>query len=139
MDQTMKQGQTKKFTPHFKGPYVITEIYDDLNYKLQANDKEKTTVVHYNRMKPFVSRELISEMGGARAKETSSLPLVQSTRSACQSTSPSNAQDTPTGTTCQSTTSENAKRSRGNKSVPPSNQRPVILSEYNLRSKAGKM
>ena len=49
-----KLGQNKKFTPAYVGPFTITEQQMETNFKiLPDNPKEKTQIVHQNRLKCF--------------------------------------------------------------------------------------
>lgn len=52
----VRPGFSKAFEEKFHGPYVISDLCGDLNYRLTAPDR-KTIVVHYNRMSHFNVRE----------------------------------------------------------------------------------
>lgn len=52
----VRPNHSKSFEPKFLGPFKITEMLNDLNYRIAANDS-KPLVVHYDRMSYFKARE----------------------------------------------------------------------------------
>ena len=54
---TVKRGETRKFTSFYKGPYIIVEIINDLNFKVEDKKTRKAIKVHYNRLKKYKTQE----------------------------------------------------------------------------------
>ena len=54
---TVKKGETRKFTSFFRGPYIIVEIINDLNFKVEDKKTRKAIKVHYDRLKKHKTRE----------------------------------------------------------------------------------
>ena len=54
---TVKKGETRKFTSFYRGPYIIVEIINDLNFKVEDKKTRKAIKVHYDRLKKFKTRE----------------------------------------------------------------------------------
>ena len=54
---TVKKGETRKFTFFYRGPYIIVEIINDLNFKVEDKKTRKATKVHYDRLKKYKTRE----------------------------------------------------------------------------------
>ena len=53
----VKEGDVKKLTIKWNGPFTIIECRPPTNYKLRKNsDHDKTFHVHVSRLKPYVSR-----------------------------------------------------------------------------------
>lgn len=53
----VKEGDVKKLTIKWNGPFTIIECLPPMNYKLRKNsDHNKTSLVHVARLKPYVSR-----------------------------------------------------------------------------------
>ena len=93
-------------------------------------EKDQSKIVHYNRIKPFISRELISEMGGAgQTHSPNAATSVQDTIPPVNTTS-----EPPVNTTSEPPVNTTNKRTR--KTCAPSGD---VKSEYHLRSKVGKM
>ena len=53
----LKKGETRKFTSFFRGTYIIVEIINDLNFKVEDKKTRKTIKVHYDRLKKYKTRE----------------------------------------------------------------------------------
>ena len=51
---TVKRGETRKFTSFYRGPYIIVEIINDLNFKVEDKKTRKTIKV---RLKKYKTRE----------------------------------------------------------------------------------
>ena len=58
---TIKTGQTKKFKSFYRGPRVIREIINDLNFVIEDVKTEKQQKVHYDRLKRFNSRSATTD------------------------------------------------------------------------------
>ena len=54
---TVKKGEIRKFTPFYRGPYIIVEITNDLNFKVEDKNTSKTIKVHSDRLKIYKARE----------------------------------------------------------------------------------
>ena len=54
---TVKNGETRKFTSFYRGPYIIVENINDLNFKVEDKKMRKTIKVHYDRLKKYKTRE----------------------------------------------------------------------------------
>ena len=123
-DTTMKVGQTRKFTPHFKGPYIITDIFNNnTDFELYNPNKNKKITVHYNRLKPCISRELQTALGGEVTKSAQiEIPVqLESIAQPAQL-----AQDAPSlPTTMNNTTTANKQ----------TKTKTIVQSNYGLRSK----
>ena len=39
---TVKKGETRKFTSFYRGPYIIVEIINDLNFKVEDKKDEES-------------------------------------------------------------------------------------------------
>lgn len=53
-DKPKKRGKSKKLQRPWRGPFKITNVINDLVYRIQVGPRTKPKVVHYNRLKPFV-------------------------------------------------------------------------------------
>ena len=49
-------GLSPKLSPPWKGPYTIVQCLNDVTYKIKNTVNQKETIVHYDRLKPFVQR-----------------------------------------------------------------------------------
>jgi hypothetical protein len=49
-------GQTPKFSAHWTGPYEITKINEPVDYVIKNLSNGKLSTVHYNRLRPWNSR-----------------------------------------------------------------------------------
>ncbi len=82
---TVRPGHSKAFEPKFLGPYLVTELLGDLNYRLEG-DNMRQFVVHYNRMSHFQVREgstrlstqLVSKTAPVNARQAASVNARQS-------------------------------------------------------------
>ena len=54
---TVKKGETRKLTSFYRGPYIIVEIINDLNLKVEDKKTRKAIKVHYDRVKKYKTRE----------------------------------------------------------------------------------
>ena len=54
---TVKKGETRKFISFYRGPYIIVEIKNDLNFKVEDKKTRKAIKVHYDRLKKYKTRE----------------------------------------------------------------------------------
>ena len=45
---TVKKGETRKFTSFYRGPYIIVEIINDLNFKVEDEKTRKAIKVFYD-------------------------------------------------------------------------------------------
>ena len=54
---TVNKGETRKFTSFYRGPYIIVEIMNDLNFKIEDKQTRKTIKIHYDRLKKYKTRE----------------------------------------------------------------------------------
>ena len=69
-----EQGQCKKFSPKWKGPYTVIECMDGLVYSLKPiKPKGKRITMHRNNLKRYVQRKQL----GNKATEVDSIPSVQ--------------------------------------------------------------
>jgi len=57
--QFQKQGNIKKLSHKYRGPFKVIEKISDINYKiaLTLNGKESIDTIHVDRLKPFYTRE----------------------------------------------------------------------------------
>ena len=56
-NRTVKKGETRKFTSFYRGPYIIVEIINDLNFKVEDKKTRKSIKFHYDRLKKYKTRE----------------------------------------------------------------------------------
>jgi putative transposase len=56
LDEHYYLNRNQKIAPKFTGPHLITQLKGDTNVELLLNNG-KTTIVHVNRIKPYISRE----------------------------------------------------------------------------------
>ena len=49
-----KPGISPKMIRDWKGPYIITEKFGDVLYKIQLSPRRKPKVVHYDKLKPYL-------------------------------------------------------------------------------------
>jgi hypothetical protein len=56
LDQKRTVGLSPKLQPIYKGPFIITRKMNPLNYEIKPTDGTKTTVIHFNRLKPYYGR-----------------------------------------------------------------------------------
>ena len=49
-----KPGISPKMIKDWKGPYIITEKFGDVLYKIQLSPRRKPKVVHYDKLKPYL-------------------------------------------------------------------------------------
>ena len=54
---TVKKGATRKFTSIYRGPYIIVENINDLNFKVEYKKTREAIKVHYDRLKKHKTRE----------------------------------------------------------------------------------
>ena len=54
---TVKKGETRKYTSFYRGPYLIVEIINNLNFKEEDKKTRKAIKVHYDRLKKYKTRE----------------------------------------------------------------------------------
>ena len=54
---TVKKGETRKFTSFYRGLFIIVEIINDLNFKVEDKKTRKAIKVHYDRLKKYKTRE----------------------------------------------------------------------------------
>ena len=54
---TVKKRETRKFTSLYRGPKVIIENINDLNFKVEDKKPRKAVKVHYDRLKKYKTRE----------------------------------------------------------------------------------
>ena len=54
---TFKKGETRKFTSFYRGPYIIVEIINDVNFKVEDKKTRKAIKVPYDRLKKYKTRE----------------------------------------------------------------------------------
>ena len=47
----MRTGQTKKLASLWRGPYTVIDKLNAVNYRIQLIGRNKTLVVHHNRLK----------------------------------------------------------------------------------------
>ncbi|XP_038064778.1 uncharacterized protein LOC119735148 [Patiria miniata] len=47
-------GLSPKLQPRWEGPYLVTEVLNDVNVRIQRGSRHKPKVVHINRLKRFV-------------------------------------------------------------------------------------
>jgi len=83
-NHVVRPGKSKAFEPKFLGPFKITEICGDLNYRLSRHGTSQ--VVHYNRMYHFKIREGIclsfdnNQSTADKSPSTQQAPLRSSDR-----------------------------------------------------------
>ena len=53
----VKKGETRKLTSFYRGPYIIVELINDLNFKVEDKKTRKAIKVHYDRLKKYKTRE----------------------------------------------------------------------------------
>lgn len=53
-------GKTPKLQNPWDGPFVVIKAISDVLFKIQKSPHSKPKIVHYNRLKPFYSRQTIS-------------------------------------------------------------------------------
>ena len=54
---TVKNGEARKFTSFYRGPYIIVEFINDLNFKVENKKTRKANKVPYDRLKKYKTRE----------------------------------------------------------------------------------
>ena len=54
---TVKKGETRKLTSFYRGLYIIVEIINDLNFKVEDKKTREAIKVHYDRLKKYKTRE----------------------------------------------------------------------------------
>ena len=52
----ISKGLSPKLSSPWKGPYTIVQCFNDVTYKIKNTVNQKETIVHYDRLKPFVQR-----------------------------------------------------------------------------------
>ena len=52
----ISKGLSPKLSSPWKGPYTIVQCLNDVTYKIKNTANQKETIVHYDRLKPFVQR-----------------------------------------------------------------------------------
>ena len=50
------KGLSPKLSSPWKGPYKIVQCLNDVTYEIKNTVNQKETIVHYERLKPFVQR-----------------------------------------------------------------------------------
>jgi hypothetical protein len=55
-NENRKEGECHKLQPLYVGPYIITHKLNDLNYKVQIDEKGKDKVLNHNKLKPYVGK-----------------------------------------------------------------------------------
>ena len=55
LNEERKIGVTQKLQKPYKGPYVVTKKFNDLDYRIQMDAKGSSRVLHYNKLKPYNS------------------------------------------------------------------------------------
>ena len=50
------KGLSPKLSSPWEGPYKIVQCLEDVTYKIKNTVNQKETIVHYDRLKPFVQR-----------------------------------------------------------------------------------
>ncbi len=53
MNKARQEGVSPKLQSLYEGPYRITETLSEVDYRVQKSKKDKSRVVHYNRLKPY--------------------------------------------------------------------------------------
>ena len=56
LDSTKKIGQSPKLQKVWKGPFLVVEVLSPVCYRVA--DRKKTYVLHYNRLKPCLDRDV---------------------------------------------------------------------------------
>lgn len=51
LNETVRQGRSKKLGPQWLGPYVVLEKFGDVNYKIKMG--RATKIVHANKLKSY--------------------------------------------------------------------------------------
>lgn len=79
-NKARKKGVCFKLQRNYKGPFKVIERLSDVLYQLQSTEGGVAIVVHYNRLKPYVSRFVSERLEGSDESEQSSLqqPVDQS-------------------------------------------------------------
>ena len=69
LDTTTKVGVNKKLSYQWKGPYLVLEKINNVNYKLKAYAKRRKIIIqHQNRLKKFYGEVKPVEIGPRRRK-----------------------------------------------------------------------
>jgi hypothetical protein len=55
-NENRKEGECHKLQPLYVGPYIITHKLNDLNYKVQIDEKCTDLVLNHNKLKPYVGK-----------------------------------------------------------------------------------
>ena len=55
-NSVIPEGLSPKISYPWKGPYTILQCLNDVTYKIKSTVNQKETIVHYDRLKPFVQR-----------------------------------------------------------------------------------
>ena len=55
----IKKGKSKKLSSLWHGPFTITKKVGPVNYQLSNGIKKLPSLIHHNRLKPFLSRKQI--------------------------------------------------------------------------------
>lgn len=63
-NKARKKGVCFKLQRCYKGPFKVIERLSDVLYQLQSLEGGATTVVHYNRLKPYVSQSVSERLEG---------------------------------------------------------------------------
>ena len=56
LDSTEKVGQSPKLQKDWKGPFLIVEVVSPLLFRIA--DRKKTHVLHHDRLKPCLDRDI---------------------------------------------------------------------------------
>jgi hypothetical protein len=49
-------GESKSFRNRLVGPYRITSCFNDVNFVISDLEGKKKQTIHYNRLRPYISR-----------------------------------------------------------------------------------
>ena len=73
ISQTRKfKGLSQKLQMRWIGPYQVTAKLSDLTYKVKVVDGTKSLVIHHNRMKPYVERDIETDSSSGENLDASS-------------------------------------------------------------------
>ena len=67
-NRTVKKGETRKFSSFYRGPYIIVDFKNDLNFKVEDKKTRKAIKVLYDRLKKYKTGEkpITPELQGKR-------------------------------------------------------------------------
>ena len=60
-DMATKKNKCKKLSDRWKGPYLVTDVIDDANFKLKAIDSNRTTIVNKERLRKCFERKILTD------------------------------------------------------------------------------